>query len=100
MTWALETGWPSWRSTPATSTSQRATGRSVEVNRWWYQPGERTPAPYPCQDASRAWVHGTHVIATLTFASPRTVAASAAALGSGAASAGTCQAPQTTATRA
>ena len=33
------------RSTASTCVSQRSTGRSGAANRWWYQPGERTPAP-------------------------------------------------------
>ena len=45
ITGALVTAWPSRRSSTATSTSQRVTGWSGVVNRWWYQPGERTPAP-------------------------------------------------------
>ena len=43
--WAEETG-RSWRRREAaTRVNQRMTGWSGAVNRWWYQPGEATPAP-------------------------------------------------------
>ena len=44
MTWALEAGRSCSRSERATRVSQRTIGSSGAVNRWWYQPGESTPA--------------------------------------------------------
>ena len=74
-------GSPGWRNTCA------------------YQPGLRTPAPYPVAAARRRWVHGTQHMPTFTRGRPRSVWASVVADGSGSASAGTCHAPQTTAIR-
>ena len=68
------------------------------VNRWWYQPGEVIPAPYPEAAASREYVHGTQVSVIFRFGIPRSSAASAAAGGSFPDRAGACQAPHTTAT--
>ena len=68
------------------------------VNRWWYQPGEVMPAPYPDAAASRECVQGTHASAAFRFGMPRSSAASLAAGGSGSRSAGACHAPHTTAT--
>jgi len=68
------------------------------VNRWWYQPGEVTPAPYPDAVASRECVHGTQVRVVFRFRIPRSSAASADAGGSFPDRAGACQAPHTTAT--
>ena len=45
MTWALEVGRSLARSARATLVSQRTTVCSGAVHRWWYQPGELTPAP-------------------------------------------------------
>ena len=45
MTWAEEAGRSCSRRERATNVSQRTTGSSGAVNRWWYQPGEVTPAP-------------------------------------------------------
>ena len=61
MTCADEVGRSCSRSTAPTWVSQRSTGRSGAANRWWYQPGERTPAPYPEEAASLPWDHGTQV---------------------------------------
>ncbi len=47
MTCALDTGRSCARRTPATRVIQRVTVRSGAVKRWWYQPGDSTPAPYP-----------------------------------------------------
>ena len=99
MTWALEAGRSRSRSARATLTSQRGMVPSGAVHRWWYQPGEVMPAPYPLALASRCAVHGTQVRVTFRLALPRSTAASALAGGSGQVSTGACQAPQTTATR-
>ena len=45
MTCADDAGMPSSRSTAAAMASQRSTGWPGEQNRWWYQPGDRIPAP-------------------------------------------------------
>ncbi len=99
MTWAVETGRSRLRRAWATAVSHRVTGRSGAVQRWWYQPGEVMPAPYPEVVASRECVHGTQVRTTRRRARPRSTLASGAAGGRGEVSAGACQAPQTTATR-
>ena len=57
---------------------------SGAVNRWWYQPGEVTPAPYPLGDASRPCVHGTQVRRPWRFGSPLSSARVGVAGGSGA----------------
>ena len=57
------------------------------------------PAPYPLAAASRPCVHGTQVQATLRFGRPFRIRWSCVAGGNGSSSAGTCQAPQTTAIR-
>src|SRR5581483_12526458 len=88
---------PSSRRTPAALVSQPSIGCASSLNRWSYQPGERTPAPYPDANASRPYVQGTQVIVAFTFGRPRSNRSSWLAGGSGLASAGTCQAPQTTA---
>ena len=98
MTCADDTGRSRSRSTAATRVSHRSTVCAGVANRWWYQPGEVIPAPYPEAAASRECVHGTHASAALRFGSPRSSAASADAGGSGPASAGACHAPHTTAT--
>ncbi|CAM5624220.1 hypothetical protein SFIMM107S_05085 [Streptomyces griseus] len=97
MTWAVETNRSSARSSPATLVIQRSMGRSAASKRCPYQPGESIPAPYPLCRASLRWVHGTQVRSVLTFGRPLSRARSAARVVR-AASAGTCQAPQTTAT--
>ena len=56
---------------------------SGAVNRWWYQPGEVTPAPYPLAFASRPCVQGTHVQATLRFGRPFRIRWSCVAGGNG-----------------
>ena len=77
MTWAGEAGYPPARSTAAASQNQRATTSGPAcANRWWYQPGARTPAPYPVAAASRRLVHGTQVMATFTFGTFPSTAAS------------------------
>jgi hypothetical protein len=98
MTWADDTGRSSSRSSPATLVIQRTTGRSGAVNRCRYQPGEAIPAPYPLARDSRRCVHGTQVTSAFTFGSPLSRPRSAVAVVD-AASAGTCHAPHTTATR-
>ena len=45
MTWALEVIRSLARRVWATLVSHRAIGWSGAVHRWWYQPGEATPAP-------------------------------------------------------
>jgi hypothetical protein len=97
MRWSGEAGRSAARSTRAASTKNRATPSGPGWrNTWSYQPGLRTPAPYPVDDASRSWVHGTQLTATFTFGSPRRVAASAPAGRDVTSSAGTCHAPHTT----
>ena len=59
ITWALETGRSRSRSARATLVSQRAMVWSGAVHRWWYQPGEVIPAPYPLALASR-WCGPRH----------------------------------------
>jgi hypothetical protein len=83
----------------ATEVSQRVTGWSGAVHRWWYHPGDVTPAPYPDAVASRECVHGTQVSDTLRFRRPFSARLSAAADGSRPARTGACHAPHTTATR-
>ncbi len=97
MTWAGETTLSSSRSSWATPVSQRSTGRSAAANRCPYQPGDSMPAPYPPALDSLRWVQGTQVMSTLVLGSPFTRARSAATA-TRRRSAGTCQAPQTTAT--
>ncbi len=99
MTCALEVGRSRSRSARATLISQRGMVRSGAVHRWWYQPGEVIPAPYPAPLANRSWVQGTQVSVTFRLALPRSAAASRLAGGSGQARTGACQAPQTTAIR-
>ncbi|CAM5497238.1 hypothetical protein SPURM210S_06304 [Streptomyces purpurascens] len=55
------------------------------------------PAPYPLIRDSLRWVHGTQVMSVLTLGSPFSSALSAATVAF-CRRAGTCQAPQTTAT--
>ncbi len=98
MTWADETSLSSSRSSPATLVIQRSTGRSGAENRWPYHPGEAIPAPYPLARESRRWVQGTQVSSAFTLGSPLSSARSAATVVLRR-SAGTCQAPHTTATR-
>lgn len=98
MTCAEDTGRSSSRRSPATLVIQRVTGRSGAVNRCRYQPGDAIPAPYPLDLDSRRCVHGTQVISALTLGSPLSSARSAVAVVFPA-SAGTCHAPHTTATR-
>ncbi len=96
MTCAEETCRSSSRSSPATLVSHRSTGRSRAAKRWAYQPGEVIPAPYPPARASLRCVQGTQVVSTLTLGRPLSRALSAATVVL-ARSAGTCQAPHTTA---
>ncbi len=97
MTCAEETIRSSSRSSPATFVIHRSTGRSGALNKCPYQPGESMPAPYPLVRESLRWVHGTHVMSVLTLGSPLSSALSAATVAF-CRRAGTCQAPQTTAT--
>ncbi|CAM5650577.1 hypothetical protein SFUMM280S_08646 [Streptomyces fumanus] len=97
MTCAEETIRSSSRSRPATLVIHRSTGRSGAPNRCPYQPGESMPAPYPLPRDSLRWVHGTHVMSVFVLGSPFSRARSAATV-TLRRSAGTCQAPHTTAT--
>ncbi len=100
MTCAELTGWSSARSSSATRVIQRASGSSsVLVNRWWYQPGESMPAPYPVCWESLRCVQGTQVISVFTFLGSSASSARSCATVGMVCSAGTCQAPQTTAIR-
>lgn len=97
MTSALDTVLSVSRSSPATFVIQRSTGRSGAPKRCPYQPGDSIPAPYPLCRASLRWVQGTQVSSVLTLGIPLRRARSAATVVL-VWSAGTCHAPQTTAT--
>lgn len=97
MTCADDTIRSSSRSSRATLVIQRSTGRSGAANRCPYQPGESMPAPYPLIRASRRCVQGTHVMSAFALGNPLSSARSAPAVVF-CRSAGTCQAPHTTAT--
>ncbi|CAM5654358.1 hypothetical protein SGRIM128S_09354 [Streptomyces griseomycini] len=97
MTCADDTIRSSSRSSPATLVIHRSTGRSGAPNRCPYQPGESMPAPYPLTRDSLRLVQGTQVMSVLTLGSPFSRARSAATVAFRR-SAGTCQAPHTTAT--
>ncbi len=63
---------PRSRSSRAAPTNQRPTPASPGCwNTCAYQPGLRTPAPYPLAEARRRWVHGTQLNPTFTLGNPR-----------------------------
>ena len=70
------------RSSRATRTSQpvasdsSSSSRDQWSKRYWYQPGDVTPAPYPLARASRPDDHGAQVAATFALGRPLSSAVS------------------------
>ena len=96
ITEAEDASCPSPRRRRAALVSHVGMGSCGFFQRCPYQPGERTPAPYPLENVSRSSVHGIHVAAILCFSNPLRSALSSPTL-EVPLSAGACHAPQITA---